>query len=99
RFAAPDQVERTLHCHADTFEGMISLPVRFEFQQRRPEWIETLARRHAENQPVQILQRQRANQQGINGTKDGVFRAVAYSKGSYVDVGLIWCLNQLRSAE
>src|SRR5439155_1414864 len=64
---------------------MISLPVRFEFQQRRPEWIETFTQRHAENQPVQILQRQRAQQQCIDRTKDGCVRTDAHSKCSKRD--------------
>src|SRR5437762_8064544 len=77
---------------------MISLPVRFEFQQRRPEWIETLTQRHAENQPVQILQRQRPEQQCIDRTKDRSVCADAYRERSYSDRGVTWGLQQHPSA-
>src|SRR5438132_14126780 len=73
---------------------MISLLIRFEFQQRRPEWIETLAQRHAENQPVQVFQGQRAQQQRIDCTKDGGVRTDAQRECHYRDGGVSRRLQQ-----
>src|SRR6266516_4048935 len=64
---------------------MISLPVRFKFQQRRPEWIEAFAQCNAEYQSVQIFQRQRAQQQRVDCAKDRRVRTDAYGERRYSD--------------